>query len=365
MATAKDYYKILGVEKGATKDDVKKAFRKLAHQFHPDKQGGNEQKFKEINEAYQILSDDSKRAQYDTYGDTSDSGAGPQGFGGFDFSGFSGPQGFGNTQNFEGVEFDLGDIFGDFFGGGGGRAGQVKRGRDISMDLEIPFAEAMFGTERKVLITKTMACKECQGTGGKPGTKMKKCDTCNGKGKVHDAKRTMFGTFNSVKECSVCNGKGEIPEEKCGTCRGAGAMRGQEEIRIAIPMGMSNGEVIRLSGKGEMIPGGVAGDLYAKIYVLPHPIFKRDGPNLFMSLDIKLSDAILGAEYVIETLDGKITVRIPEGVSYGETLRVRGKGVPLDKTRRGDLLIKLNIKTPKKLSKKARKAIEDLREEGI
>ncbi len=360
MATSKDYYNVLGIQKEATKDDVKKAFRKLAHQFHPDKQGGNEQKFKEINEAYQILSDDRKRAEYDTYGNTFN-GAGPQqgqGFGGFDFNGFAG-----GAQNFEGVEFDLGDIFGDFFGGG--HSGQVKRGRDISMDLEIPFAEAIFGTERKVLITKTMACKECRGTGGKPGTKMKKCDTCNGKGKVHDAKRTMFGTFNSVKECGICNGKGEVPEEKCPTCRGAGAMRGQEEIRIVIPAGMASGEVIRLSGKGEMIPGGVAGDLYAKVYVLPHKLFKREGANLVMDLDIKISDAILGGEYAIETLDGKITLRVPEGVSYGEILRVRGKGVPLDKTRRGDILIKLNIKTPKKLSKKARKAIEDLREEGI
>ncbi|MBI2120580.1 MAG: molecular chaperone DnaJ [Parcubacteria group bacterium] len=360
---AKDYYTILGIEKGATKDDVKKAFRRLAHQYHPDKQGGNEQKFKEINEAYQILSDDRKRAEYDTYGSTFNGAGGAQGFGGFDVNGFSGAQGFGGAPGFEGVEFDLGDIFGDFFGGG--RGGQIKRGRDISMDLEIPFAEAVFGTERKILITKTMACQECHGSGGKPGTKMKKCDACNGKGKAHDAKKTLFGTFNSVKECGVCNGRGEIPAEKCPTCRGAGVIRGQEEIRISIPVGISNGEVIRLSGKGEMIPGGVAGDLYAKIHVLPHSFFKREGSNLVMDLDIKLSDAILGGEYAIETLDGKITVRVPEGVSYGEILRVRGKGVPVDKTRRGDLLITLNIKTPKKLSKKARKAVEDLKEEGI
>lgn len=365
MATPKDYYTVLGIEKGATKDDVKKAFRRLAHQYHPDKQGGNEQKFKEINEAYQILSDDRKRAEYDMYGNTfNGAGAGRQGFGGFDFSSAQGFGGFGGAENFEGVEFDLGDIFGDFFGSGA-RGGQIKRGRDISMDLEIPFAEAIFGTERKILITKTTACTECHGTGGKPGTKMKKCDTCNGKGKVHDAKRTIFGTFNSVKECESCRGKGEIPEEKCGNCRGAGVVRGQEEIRIGIPAGIASGEVIRLSGKGEMIPGGIAGDFYAKIYVLPHQLFTREGQNLVMNLDIKISDAILGVEHAIETLDGKITVRIPEGVSYGEILRIRGKGVPIDKQKRGDLLIKLNIKTPKKLSKKARKAIEDLREEGI
>lgn len=354
MATAKDYYTILGIEKGATKDDVKKAFRRLAHQYHPDKQGGNEQKFKEINEAYQILSDDRKRAEYDTYGNTFSGDPGTQGFGGFDFSG---------AQGFEGVEFDLGDIFGDFFGGG--MRGHVKRGRDISMDLEISFAESIFGTERKILITKTIACQDCHGTGGKAGTKMKRCDICNGKGKVHDAKRTIFGTFNSVKECGVCFGKGEVPSEKCPVCRGAGAMKGQEEIRISIPEGIASGEVIRLSGKGEVIPGGVAGDFYAKIYVLPHQLFKREGANLVMDLDIKLSDALLGSEYAIETLDGNITVQIPEGISYGEILRVRGKGVPVDKQKRGDLLIKLNIKTPKKLSKRAKKAIEDLKEEGI
>jgi molecular chaperone DnaJ len=362
---AKDYYHILGVEKGATKDDIKKAFRKLAHQYHPDKQGGNEAKFKEINEAYQILSDDGKRATYDTYGSNfngADMGAG--GFGGFDFSGFQQANGFGQ-QGFGGggIEFDLGDIFGDFFGGG--QRGRVKRGRDISMDLEIPFAESIFGTERKVLISKTMVCDECHGTGGKPGTKMKKCETCNGQGKVHDAKRTMFGTFSTVRECSACNGKGEAPAEKCGKCRGAGAYKGQEEIKITIPAGISNGEVIRMSGKGEASPGGVAGDFYIKIHCLPHKFLKREGINLTMDLDIKLTDALLGAEYPIETLDGKIMVKIPEGVTHGETLRVRGKGVPIDRTGRGDFLIKLNIKLPKKLSKKAEKLFEELKGEGI
>jgi len=360
---ANDYYKILGIDKNASKEDIKKAFRKLAHQYHPDKQGGNEAKFKEINEAYQILSDDSKRASYDTYGSAFPGGQGGaqgQGFGGFDFSGF---QGFnGGEQGFNGVEFDLGDIFGDFFGGG---RGQMKRGRDISMDLEIPFAESIFGTERKVLITKTIVCSECHGAGGKPGTKMKKCEQCNGQGKVHEAKRTMFGNFSTVRECSSCLGKGEVPAEKCSKCHGAGALRGQEEIRISIPAGISNGEVIRMSGKGEAAPGGVPGDLYAKIHVLSHSFLKREGVNLAMDLDIKLSDALLGGEYPVETLDGKISLKIPEGVTHGEILRVRGKGVPVDKTKRGDFLIKLNIKLPKKLSRKAHKLFEELKNEGI
>jgi len=355
---SKDYYTILGIEKGASKDDIKKAFRKLAHQYHPDKQGGNEAKFKEINEAYQILSDDQKRAEYDTYGSTFNGGAGPQGgFGGFDFSGFQ--QGFGQG----GVEFDLGDIFGDFFGGGGRT--KVKRGRDISIDLEIPFSEAVFGTERKILISKTLTCDECHGSGGAPGVKMKKCDTCNGQGKIHEAKRTPFGTFSSVRECSACRGKGELPSEKCMKCRGAGAVKGQEEIKIIVPSGISDGEVIRLTGKGEAVPGGVTGDFYARIHCLPHQSLKREGFSLTMTLDIKLTDALLGAEYAVETLDGKISVSVPEGVSHGEILRVRGKGVPMDKTKRGDLLIKLNIKLPKKLSRKAEKLVTELKEEGI
>ena len=359
---SKDYYNILGVPKGASKDDIKKAFRKLAHQYHPDKQGGNEAKFKEINEAYQVLSDDTKRATYDTYGSNfnGDMG-GAGGFGGFDFSGFQ--QAAGGAQGFGGVEFDLGDIFGDFFGGG--QRGRIKRGRDISMDLEISFSESVFGTERKVLITKTIVCDECRGTGGKPGTKMKKCETCNGQGKVHDAKKTMFGTFSTVRECSVCAGKGEVPTEKCAKCRGAGALKGQEEIKIVIPPGISNGEVIRMSTKGEAMPGGVAGDLYVKIHCHPHAFLRREGVNLVMDLDIKLTDALLGAEYPIEALDGKISVKIPEGVAHGEILRVRGKGVPVDKTRRGDFLIKLNIKLPKKLSKKAEKLFTELKNEGI
>ncbi len=354
---SKDYYNILGVQKEASKDDIKKAFRKLAHQYHPDKQGGNEAKFKEINEAYQILSDERKRAEYDTYGSTFNGGAGPSGFEGFDFSGFQ--------QGFQGgADFDLGDIFGDFFGGGGTR-GKVKRGRDISIDLEIPFAESVFGTERKILISKTLVCDECHGGGGAPGTKMQKCVTCNGQGKIHEAKRTMFGTFSTVRECNSCRGKGEMPTDKCLKCHGAGAVKGQEEIKIGVPSGISNGEVIRLTGKGEAMPGGVSGDLYARIHCLPHEFLKREGFNLVMTLDIKLTDALLGAEYAVETLDGKISVRIPEGVTHDEILRVRGKGVPMEKTKRGDLLIKLNIKLPKKLSRKAQKLVTELKGEGI
>lgn len=353
---AKDYYKILGVEKNASQDEIKKAFRKLAHQHHPDK-GGDEKKFKEASEAYQILSDEKKRAEYDTYG----SAGGGHGFGGGQggFSGFQG--GFGGQGGFEGV--DLNDIFGDFFGGG--RREQVRRGRDIAVDLEISFSEAVFGVEHKVRITKTSACYTCHGSGAKPNTKTKECSHCKGKGRTQETVRTILGTFAQERECSSCYGSGKIPEEKCAECKGAGVVRKEEQITIRVPAGIQHGEQIRLTGAGEAIQNGKAGDLYVRIHVMSHKLFKRDGYNLVMNLNVKLTDAILGAEYPLQTLDGDIKLKIPKGVSSGEILRVRDKGVPIDSKRRGDLLIKLEVKTPVKLSRKAEKLIEELRGEGM
>lgn len=359
---AKDYYKTLGVEKNATADEIKKAFRKLAHQHHPDK-GGDEKKFKEANEAYQVLSDEKKRAEYDTYGS-----AGPgQGFGGgqggFDYSGFGGFQG---GQGFEGV--DLNDIFGDIFGGGMRNGGsRAKRGSDISVDLELSFADAVFGVEHTITLTKNSSCGTCSGSGAKPGAKMKECATCKGKGRTQETVRTILGTFAQERVCSNCHGVGKVPEEKCPTCKGAGVVRKQETYTIKIPAGIQNGEMVRLSGAGEAVQGGAPGDLYVRIHVAPHKVFKREGQNLSMGLNVKLSDALLGAEYPIETLDGQIKVKIPKGISSGEVLRVHDKGVPLDQNgkRRGDLLIKVEVKTPTKLSRKAEKLIEDLRAEGL
>ncbi|HAT68388.1 MAG: molecular chaperone DnaJ [Candidatus Yonathbacteria bacterium RIFOXYC2_FULL_47_9] len=352
---AKDYYKTLGVEKSASQDEIKKAFRKLAHQHHPDK-GGDEVKFKEASEAYQVLSDEKKRKEYDTYGS-----AGP-GQGGFDPSGFGGFQG---GQGFEGV--DLNDIFGDFFGGGRGRGAQVRRGRDISIDLELSFSEAVFGVERKVRLTKTAKCDTCNGTGAKEGTKMKTCTECKGEGRIQEAVRSFLGTFMQERECSACSGTGKIPEDKCPTCKGHGVARKDEELTIRVPAGIQHGETLRMTGAGEAIQNGTTGDLYARIHVASHKVFKREGNNLTMNLVVKLSDALLGAEYPVQTLDGEIKVKIPKGVSSGELLRVRDKGVPVDNTgkRRGDLIIKLEVKTPTKLSRKAEKLIEELKGEGV
>ena len=361
----KDFYDMLGVERTATKDDIKKAFHKLAKKYHPDnKTTGNEEKFKQINEAYQTLSDERKRSEYDTYGHVFTGAGGPGGGQGGGFNPFGGFEGFSGAQG--AAEFDFGDIFSEFFGGGGGKTGRTRRGRDISIDLEIPFAESIFGTERKILLTKTSACETCKGSGAKASSGFIKCTKCNGQGRIREARSSFLGTFTSVRECTECRGEGKIPKEKCVECRGMGVLRKQEEITVAIPPGIQDGEVIRLSQMGEAVPAGVAGDLYVKIHVGQHETFRRDGDNLVMDLDIKLSDALLGNEYPIELLDGSsITLKVPPGTSLGEILRVREKGIPIDRSRRGDLLVKLHVKLPKNLSSKAKKLFEELKGEGI
>lgn len=359
----KDYYEILGVSKTASQDEVKKAFHKLAHKYHPDKKDGDEVKFKEASEAYQTLSDETKRKQYDTYG---------HGFSGAGQGGFQGGNGYG-SQGF-GFDFgggqgfdmgDLGDIFGDFFGGGMGGRGQARRGRDISTELHIPFADAVLGSERDILISKTSNCDSCKGSGAE-GSKTKKCSTCNGQGRVRQAKNSVFGPIMTEAVCDVCHGTGSIPEEKCKTCKGAGVMKKQEEIHIIIPAGISDGEMLRMNGMGEAISHGQAGDLYIKILVARHPVFKREGYNLVMDVHVSLSEALLGKKEIITTIEGSpLTVTIPECISHGEILRVKEKGIPMSKAKRGDLLIRVLIKFPKKLSKKTRDLAEKLQEEGI
>jgi molecular chaperone DnaJ len=355
MAAKKDYYDVLGIDKKASKDDIKKAFRKLAHQYHPDKGGGDAEKFKEVSEAYAVLGDDKKRAEYDSYGRVFGGGAGP-GFGGmggdFDFSQFQG--------NFGG--FDFADVFSDFFTGGGAR---VNRGRDISIDLEIPFSDSVFGTTRHVLIAKQAQCETCKGTGAAPGSQMQTCKHCNGAGKVHESSHSFFGTITMETLCRHCRGNGKVPAERCVTCRGEGVYRKQEEVDITVPPGIEGGEMIRLQGLGEAVQNGQPGDLYVKVHVMPDPRFKKEGANIVTELSIKLSDALLGGEYKIQTLDGDETLPIPPGITHGETLRVKGRGVPQGRGKRGDLFVRIKIILPAKLSKTARTLIEKLKEEGI
>ena len=358
MASKRDYYEVLGVDKKASKDDIKKAFHKLAHKLHPDKATGDAEKFKEVSEAYSILSDDKKRAEFDSYGRTFQGGGGGPGAGGFnggfDFSQFQ--------DAFQGGGFDFGDIFGDVFGQGGTRA---RRGRDISIDLEVTFKESVFGTKRTVLLAKVAECDTCHGTGGAPGTKIETCKHCNGKGQVRESSNSIFGTISMVQPCRQCHGTGKVPKEKCATCRGEGVYRKQEEVDIAVPAGIEGGEMVRLSGLGEAAPGGPAGDLYVKIHVQNDARFKKDGPNLITELSVKLSDALLGAEYTITTLDGDMPLSIPAGVTHGELLRINGRGVPTTRGKRGDLFVKVKITLPQKLSKSAKALVEKLKEEGV
>lgn len=267
----KDYYEILGVNKGATKDEIKKAFYKLAHKYHPDKKEGDEKKFKEVNEAYQTLSDDGKRAKYDQFGSNyanmggfgGGQGGGFGGFEGFDFSGF---------QNGGGMEFDLNDIFSDFFGGGMGRS-QSRRGRDLQTEINITFSEAILGVNKKITISKNSECDTCGGKGAKKGSKMDTCKTCSGKGKIQETKRTILGNISSSRACDTCHGAGEIPKEVCENCKGKGILKKTEEITIPVPAGVHSGETLKMHGKGEAVFRGQTGDLYIKIHIkLPHKI---------------------------------------------------------------------------------------------
>lgn len=351
----KDYYKILGVEKNASQEDIKKAFRKLAHQHHPDKNNGDDTKFKEANEAYQVLSDEKKRAQYDQFGSVGmNGGAGyGGGFGGFDPSGF---------QNFD--FGDLGDIFGDFFGGGRG-GGRQKKGADISVELPLSFSEAVFGADKDVALSRMSSCSVCDGSGAKPGTGTKTCDICKGQGKVREVRQSILGSFQTVRVCEACHGRGQVPKEPCAECKGRGIEKKRETITISVPAGIEDGQTLRMIGQGEAAAGGAFGDLYVLVRVAPHPVFKKQGDNLIMSLDVPLTDALLGAEQSIETLDGTVSIKIPEGLAPGELLRIKGRGVPVSKSKRGDILIKPIIRFPKKLSKKTRELIEKLKEEGL
>ncbi|HYD93535.1 MAG TPA: DnaJ C-terminal domain-containing protein [Candidatus Paceibacterota bacterium] len=352
---AKNYYEILGVDKKATKDDIKKAFRKLAQQHHPDK-GGDEAKFKEITEAYATLGDEKRRREYDSYGQAF-AGAGPTGAGGFDFSGFQ--QG--------GVEFDFSDLFGDLgdiFGGArGGR--RIRRGRDISIDVELTFKESILGARRSVLLTKVGKCEVCEGSGAKPNTEMETCKSCSGTGRIHETRNSPLGAFTSVRSCPACDGAGTVPKEKCKNCSGHGVLRKEEEVKIDIPRGIDNGEMIRMPGRGEAVKNGISGDLYVKVHVKQHPVYRKEGANLVMDLPIKLTDALLGTTVTITTIDDKtLEVKVPVMSKVEEILRLRGKGVEYEGGA-GDLLIRTSVTLPKKLSSKAKRAIEELQNEGL
>lgn len=360
---AKDYYEILGVPKNATDDQIKKAYRRLAHQYHPDKQGGDEKKFKEINEAYQILSDKQKRGQYDQFGTTFEQAQQTGGFSGFngfrDFSGFA--DAFSDSGGFS----DLGDIFSGIFGGRGKSSSRGGRGADISLALEISLEEAAKGSEKELEIFKSISCQKCNGQGGEPGSKIETCVKCNGKGVITQNRRAGFFSFSSSEICPSCRGMGKKPSQACKQCGGDGKINDKVKLAIKIPAGIHSGQIIKLSGQGEAgALGNRPGDCYLEIKIKPHIHFKRQGDDLAYDLIIHIAQASLGDKIEIPTLDGKINLWIPEGIDSGEIIRVKGKGMPRFGGRgKGDLMVRVKVKTPKKMSRKAKKLMEELKEE--
>lgn len=357
---AKDYYNILGVDKGATTDEIKKAYRKQALEHHPDR-GGDAEKFKTATEAYEVLSDPQKKAQYDQFGSVGGNG------------GFGGGNGGGGFGGFQGDFSDLGDIFESFFGGSGGGGfgfgGQQqrtptgpRRGRDIKTGIQLDFLEACFGVEKKVEYNNLEHCTTCEGKGHPKDANIKTCDTCGGTGEVHVIQRSMLGNVRTVTTCNTCNGEGKIPDKKCESCEGAGTIRVRQKHNIKIPAGVDNGTVIKVSERGEAgYKGGPSGDLYAHIEVAEHKKFIREGYSIRTTQKIHVLQAILGDKIEVETIHGKKKVKIPQGITSGQVIKLEHQGVPkLNSSEKGNHLLTVEIDVPKKLSKKERDLYEEL-----
>jgi len=363
----KDYYKILGVSKNAPKDEIKKAYRGLAHKYHPDKAGGDEKKFKEINEAYQVLSNDKKRAQYDQFGSVFEQGG--QGFdwGGINFEDLFRGQRFGGFSNFHDAEFDFGDIFSDIFSQRGTRTRRYKsKAQDISIDLELTLEDIYKGLKKDIKLRKSVVCPNCKGSGGEPGGSMKRCSTCGGSGEIHQTQRTFFGSFSKVTTCPDCQGEGDIPEKTCSKCRGMGVIKDIETITVNIPAGIDDGQIIKLEGQGEAGgKGELPGDLYIRIYLKKHKDFIKKGDDIYYELPISFTQAALSDKIEIPTLEKKVKLKIPAGIQLGKLIRIRSKGMPRASGGRGDQFVKIQIKTPKKLSQKAKELLKKLKKEGL
>ncbi|MFN7160926.1 MAG: molecular chaperone DnaJ [Candidatus Gracilibacteria bacterium] len=352
----KDYYAILGVAKDSSVDDIKKAYRKLAMKYHPD-QGGDQEKFKEVNEAYQVLGDDQKRRQYDQFGSAGAQGG--YGGGGFDFSGFQ-----------SGGFSDMGDIFETFFGGGfstGGRSQQKagpRRGEDLQMEIVIDFMKAAFGSEETVDVDRMEVCETCQGKGYPKDAKVVNCTKCHGTGEIQVSQQSFFGNITSTRACDVCHGEGKIPEKKCDTCHAEGRVRVTQKLKVKIPAGVNEGTTIKLAGKGAAgVKGGPAGDLYIVIHVRESRKFERNGYDTHTTERIHMLQAVLGDEIEIETIHGDKKVVIPAGVETGKTIKLKRLGVPmLNSSEIGDHYIHIEVEVPKKLSKKEQELYEQLAE---
>ncbi len=352
----KDYYQILGVSKGASTDEIKKAYYKLAHKYHPDK-GGDKEKMKEINEAYQVLSDKEKKSQYDRFGSAFDNTGGN-----FNWAWGSSPDGI--NFDFE----DLEDIFGDLFGHRRSRKRDFKRGRNIKINLEINLEDTLNEIKKVITLEKYVVCKRCQGKGAEPGTKTNQCFSCRGTGEVQEIKRTFLGSFTKWTVCPECKGEGQKPEKPCNVCKGEGKVMGKESINLVIPAGVDSNQMIKVEGRGEAgKKGGKPGDLIIQIRIKPHPIFERRGDDLIISQNITLTQAVLGQKIKIPTLEGKeMSLDVPEGTEHGKILKVPSKGIPrFAGFGRGNLYVKINIKVPNRLTKKQKELLNKLKEEGL
>jgi molecular chaperone DnaJ len=362
MAEKRDYYEVLGVPKGSNQDQIKDSYRKLAMQFHPDrnKSPEAEEKFKEISEAYAVLSDDQKRQQYDNLGHS-----------GFD-------QKYTEEDIFRGADFnsvfrdsgfDFGDVFRQFFGGGsfggGGYSERTNRGQDLLYDLNITLEEAAKGTEKEIEIPRTEKCDVCGGSGAAPGSQARTCSRCNGQGRIQNTRRSAFGMFVQVVACPECRGKGKIIESACRNCRGSGLVRKRRKITVKVPLGIDEGYQLRLRGEGENVADdGEPGDLYVLVHIVPHKLFMREDNDLYYTLIIGYPQAVLGAEVQVPTLDGPTVLRIDQGTQVGQVIRMKGKGMPRFKGYgKGDLLIRIGISIPEKITTQQRRLLEQLSKE--
>ncbi|MBO2534909.1 molecular chaperone DnaJ [Rummeliibacillus suwonensis] len=346
----RDYYEVLGLEKTASKDEIKKAYRKLSKKYHPDlnKEPGAEEKFKEIAEAYEVLSDDQKRARYDQFGHQDPN----QGFGGF--------SGFGSTEGFGGFE----DIFSSFFGGGSRTRrdpNAPRKGDDLQYRMTISFEEAVFGKEKEIEIPREETCDTCHGTGAKPGTSKETCSYCNGTGQISETVNTPFGQIVNRRTCSHCQGTGQMIKEKCSTCHGTGTVKKRKKIKVNIPAGVDDGQQLRVSGQGEAgVNGGPAGDLYIVFHVRASDKFERDGDDIYLELPITFAQAALGDEIEVPTIYGKVKMKIPAGTQSGDRFRLKDKGVKnVHGYGNGDQHVIVKIKTPKKLTEKQKELLRE------
>lgn len=356
----RDYYEVLGIKKDASADEIKKAFRKQAVKHHPDKEGGDEKKFKEASEAYEVLKDQTKRQRYDQFGHAGVGGNAGGAPGGNPFEGFGGFNGQG--MHFDFGDGGLGDIFGSFFGGGGQQRRSDDMGRDVQTDLTLSFEEAVFGVEKTVHLTMNDVCTHCKGNRAEPGSELKTCDVCKGAGQVVQQMNTIFGAIQQAAVCRNCDGRGKIPEKPCSVCKAQGVERIKQEITIKIPAGIDDGAVIRLREHGEAAANGNKGDLYVQLNVKPHKHFTREGDLILSNEHIGMVDAALGTEVEVQTVDGPVRMKVPAGTQSGTDFKLSGHGVPhiRDKSR-GAHIVTVLVDTPTNLTKSQKETLETLK----